>query len=95
MRKAPPSYWFLDNADCCHNRSSPLETLRSGRTLSEVRRSGPIKLNRMEVSVRTDHGQYPTSQMSRTDPFIVTGSRGDYKAQEVKLDGDLESRQEK
>ena len=77
--------------------SSHLATLRgSGPTLSDVRsRSGPIKLNRMEVSVRTDHEQYPTSQMSRADPFIVTESRGDYKAQEVNLDGDLESRQEK
>ena len=100
--KALPSYCFLfDNADCCHNCSSQLETHRgSGRTLSDVRcRSGPIELNRMEVSgVRTEHEQYPTSQMSRADPFIVTGiidSQGDYKAQEVTLNGDLESRPEK
>ena len=49
----------------------------------------------MEVSVCTDREQYPTSQMSRTDPFIVTGSHGDYKVQEVILDADLESGQEK
>ena len=47
------------------------------------------------MSVRTDHERYPTSHMSRADPFIVTESQGDYKAQEVTLDGDLESRQEK
>jgi hypothetical protein len=53
----------------------------------------------MEVSgVRTEQEQYPTSQMSRADPFIVTeiiDSQGDYKAQEVTLNGDLESRPEK
>jgi hypothetical protein len=48
----------------------------------------------MEVSVRTDREQYPTSQMPRTDS-IVTESQGDYKAQEVTLDADLECRQEK
>jgi hypothetical protein len=99
MRKAPPSYCFFDNADCCHNRSSQLETHRgSGRTLSDVRcRSGPIKLNRMEVSgVRMEQEQYPTSQMSRADPFVVTEvTDSDYKVQEVTLDGDLESRPEK
>lgn len=79
------------------NRSSAFETLHgSGRTASNVRnRSGPIQFNQMDVSVCTDREQYPTSQISRTDPFIVTGSHGDYKVQEVILDADLESGQEK
>ena len=95
MRKALPFQFFLYNADCYHNRSSQRATRRgSARTVS----SGPIKMSRMEVSVRTDHERNTTSQMSRADPFIVTEitkPQGDYKAQEVTLDGDLESRQEK
>ena len=48
--------------------------------------------------MRTEHEQYSTSQMSRGDAFIVTeitDPQGDYKAQEVTFEGDLESRQEK
>ena len=48
--------------------------------------------------MRTEHDQYPTSQMSRGDAFVVTKiteSQGNYKAQEVTFEGDLESRQEK
>ena len=46
----------------------------------------------MEVSVRTDREQYPTSQMSRT---VVTETHGDYKTQEVILDINPGSGQEK
>jgi hypothetical protein len=79
------------------NQSSSLESLQgSGRTASNVRNpSGPIQFNRMKVSVLTDREQYPTSQMSRTDSFIATESHGGYKAQEVILDANVESGQEK
>lgn len=42
--------------------------------------------------MRTDREQYPTSQMSRT---VVTESHGDYKVQEVILDANFASGQEK
>ena len=56
--------------------------------MSDLRlRSGPIPLNRIEVSVRTDHDQFPISYIS-TD-------QGRYKSQEVSLSGDAESGPEK
>ena len=75
------------------NRSSSLETPRgTGRSVSELRvRPGPIPLNRMEVSVRTECDQFPMSQMSRSGTYISTDPQGHYKAHEVSLNVDVES----
>jgi len=68
----------------------------SGRTMSEMRvRSGPIPLNRMEVSVRTECEQYPASKMSCSGSLISTEPQGRYKAHEVSLNADIESGLEK
>jgi hypothetical protein len=40
----------------------------------------------MEVSVRTDYEQYPTSQMSRTGSFVGKEPQENYKVHEVSLD---------
>ena len=70
-------------------RSRSHETpLGSVRAVSDLRsRSGPIPLNRIEVSVRTEHDQFPISYIS-TD-------QGRYKSQEESLSGDAESGPEK
>jgi hypothetical protein len=77
--------------------SSPDALCGSGRTVSDTdmrKRSGPIQLNRMEVSVRTDYEQYPTSQTS-SGSFVGKELQGHCKAHEVSLDVDVESGQEK
>ena len=67
----------------------------SGRTLSVPgmrKGSGPIQLNRMEVSVRTDREQYPMSQMSGVGSFAMTDPKEHYKHEsKVSLGGDVES----
>ena len=75
------------------NRSSSLENPRgTGRSVSELRvQPGPIPLNRMEVSVRTEYDQFPMSQMSRSGTYISTDPQGRYKAHEVSLNVDVES----
>lgn len=83
----------IDNSSSSHE--GPQE---SGRTMSEMRvRSGPIPLNRMEVSVHTECQQYPVSKMSCSGSLISTEPQGRYdlKAHEVSLDADLESGPEK
>ena len=71
--------------DCSRSHDTPLGSVRA---VSDLRlRSGPIPLNRIEVSVRTDHDQFPISYIS-TD-------QGRYKSQEVSLSGDAESGPEK
>ena len=57
-------------------------------------RSGPIPLNRMEVTVRTERGQFPTSQMSGYGAYPSTGHER-YKVHEVTLEGDVDSGLEK
>ena len=50
-------------------------------------RSGPIiPLNRMEVTVRTERDQFPTSQSS-----YVSTDQGRYEAHKVNLNIDVES----
>jgi hypothetical protein len=80
------------------NRSSSTDASSgSGRTLSvpgmRKRRkgSGPIQLNRMEVSVRTDREQYPMSQMSGVGSFVITDPKEHYKHEvsKVNLGGDV------
>ena len=67
------------------DRSRSYESsLGSVRAVSDVRvRSATSPLNRMEVSVRTEHDQFPSSYVS-TD-------QGEHKAHKVSLSGDLES----
>jgi hypothetical protein len=50
----------------------------------------PIPLNKMEVTVRTECDQYPTSQMNRSGTYIGTDTQGNYKAHEVSLNADVE-----
>jgi hypothetical protein len=45
----------------------------------------------MDVSVRTEYGQFSSSQMSRSGPYISTESEGRYKAHEVSFNVDVES----
>ena len=70
-----------------HSRShdTPLGGVRAGSDLRH--RSGPIPLNRIEVSVRTEHDKFPIS--------YVNTDQGCYKSQEVSLSGDAESGPEK
>ena len=80
------------------NRPRSPDTLcGSGRPVSDAdmrKRSGPTKLNRMEVSVRTEYEQYPTSQTGSCS-FMDKEPQGHCKAHEVSLDVDVESGQEK
>jgi len=70
-----------------NNRSSSPDTLQlAAPDISKRNFSGPIQLNRMEVSVRTDYEQYPTSQMSRTGSFVGKEPQENYKVHEVSLD---------
>jgi hypothetical protein len=48
----------------------------------------------MEVTVRTERDQFPTSQMSGYGAYLST-DRERYKAHEVTLDDDVESGPEK
>jgi hypothetical protein len=79
------------------NRSSSRDTSSwSGRTVSVpgMRKGpGPIQLNRVEVSVRTDREQYPMSQMSGVGSFVITDPKEHYKHEvsKVSLGGDVES----
>jgi hypothetical protein len=74
------------------NRSSSLETPGgNGHSGSVPRvRPVPIPLNKMEVTVRTECDQYPTSQMNRSGTYIGTDTQGNYKAHEVSLNADVE-----
>ncbi|KAF8487453.1 hypothetical protein DFH94DRAFT_27877 [Russula ochroleuca] len=64
----------------------------AGRSVSEVRvRTGPIPLNRVEVSVRTECDQFPMSQMSHSGSYIDADTQENYKAHEVSLNVDVES----
>ena len=49
----------------------------------------------MEVSVRTDYEQYPTSPMTRPGSFVTKEAQGNFKVHEASLDVDAESGQEK
>jgi hypothetical protein len=75
------------------NRSSSHETPRGTRcSVPDTRvRPGSIPLDRMDVSVRTEYGQFSSSQMSRSGPYISTESEGRYKAHEVSFNVDVES----
>jgi hypothetical protein len=67
-------------------------SMGSRNTASEIRvRPGPIPLNRMEVSVRTESNNYPTSQETRCGSYIDAGQQESYKAHEVSLNVDVES----
>jgi hypothetical protein len=57
-------------------------------------RTGPIPLSRMEVSVRTECEQYPSSEMGHPE-YLVSKERDGYKAHEVILDVDVDSGHEK
>ena len=60
--------------------------------MSELRvRSGPIPLNRMEMSVGTESDQFPMPRMSRSGTYISTDPQGHYKAHEVDFNVDVES----
>ena len=73
------------------NRSSSHGTPRGGRTVSEMHvRSGPIPLNQMEVTVRTERDRFSMSQS-----LYVSTNQESYKAHEVSLSGDVESGREK
>ncbi|KAH9984375.1 hypothetical protein BJV77DRAFT_194090 [Russula vinacea] len=64
----------------------------TGRSVSELRvRSGPIPLNRMEMSVGTESDQFPMPRMSRSGTYISTDPQGHYKAHEVDFNVDVES----
>ncbi|KAF8487392.1 hypothetical protein DFH94DRAFT_25666 [Russula ochroleuca] len=64
----------------------------AGCSTSELRfHTGPIMLNRMEVSERTEYDEFPMSQMSRSSTYIATGTQGNYKAHDVSLNVDVES----
>jgi len=66
-------------------------TPRGGRTVSEMHvRSGPIPLNQMEVTVRTERDRFSMSQS-----LYVSTNQESYKAHEVSLSGDVESGREK
>jgi hypothetical protein len=54
------------------------------------KRSGPIQLNRMAVTVRTEYEQYPTSHMTRPGS-VRKEPQGNFKVHEVSLDVDAES----
>jgi hypothetical protein len=58
-------------------------------------RTGPVQFNQMEVSVRTENEQYPTSRISRTGSFASKEPQRHFKVHEVSLDVDAESGQEK
>jgi hypothetical protein len=79
------------------NRSSSHESPPgTGPQVSEMRvRPGPMPLNQMEMTVRTEAGQYPTLQMSRCGSSISTDQQGNYKAHEVSFNVDVESGPEK
>jgi hypothetical protein len=79
------------------NPSSSHENPRgNGRAVSELRvRPGPIPLDWMDVSVRTESDQYPTSQTTRSGSYVSTDPQGRYKAHEVSSNGDVESGPEK
>ena len=85
-------YCLLDNAESLillDGRSRSHDTpLGSVRAVSDLRhRSGLIPLNRIEVSVRTEHDKFPISYVS-TD-------QGRYRSHEMSLSGDAESGPEK
>ncbi|KAF8487449.1 hypothetical protein DFH94DRAFT_27645 [Russula ochroleuca] len=82
-------YRSLTNFNCAN---SSLETPGgNGHSGSVPRvRPVPIPLNKMEVTVRTECDQYPTSQMNRSGTYIGTDTQGNYKAHEVSLNADVE-----
>ena len=53
-------------------------------------RPAPLNRDRMEISVRTECEQYPTSPTSHSGS-ISTDSQGHYKMHEVSFGVDLES----
>ncbi|KAF8487391.1 hypothetical protein DFH94DRAFT_25610 [Russula ochroleuca] len=64
----------------------------TGRSASEPQvQPGPMPLNQMEVSVRTEYDQFPTTQMSHSGACISTNPEGSYKEHEVSLNIDVES----
>jgi hypothetical protein len=74
------------------NKSTPSG---SRATLSDMRvRSGPIQLDQLDVSARTERDQCPTSQ-GGYDLYITTGPEEPYKAHQVSLDVDVENGPEK
>ena len=77
---------------------------RNGREVSELRvRPGPIPpriaLKQVDMSVRTELDQFPTSQsdsqMSRAGMYINTDPEGSFRRHEVSLNDDAESSVEK
>ena len=63
----------------------------SGRTVSALRaRTGPIPLNPIDVTVRTDRDQYSTSPATSQSSY-ANKDQGSYKAHEVSFNGDVES----
>jgi len=97
--KAFPLVGPIGIHDDTDNRSSTPDTLLgSGHTVSDNgtrKRFGPIQLNRMEVSVRTDYEQSPTSPMTRPGSFVTKEAQGNFKVHEASLDINAESGQEK
>ena len=78
-----------------HLSSSHESPRGTGRSVSEPRvHPGPIPLNQMEVSVRTEYGEFPTSPMSQSGTYVSTDTEGRYKAHKVSLNADVESGQE-
>ena len=75
------------------SRSNSHENPRgTGRSVPDTRdHPGPIPLSQVEVSVRTEYGQFSSSQMSRSGTYISTDPQGRYKAHEVSLSADVES----
>jgi hypothetical protein len=81
-----------------NNRSSsPGIPRENGYMVSELRvRSGSIAPSQLEVSVRTECDQYPTTRTQTTRvSYISTDPRGHFKAHEVNLDVDVERSPEK
>lgn len=68
-----------------NNCSRSHETPVSGTDLRV--RTGPIPLNRMEVTVRAELDEYPTSHTT----YVGKDTQGRYKAHEVSLKDDVES----
>jgi hypothetical protein len=94
MGKASPLILSLEMLTVVDNRSSSRDIPGgAGLAASSMRvRSGPVPLNRMEVTVHTEYEQYAASQMGR---YVGTDTRGQYKTHEVTLYDDVESGPEK
>ena len=79
--------------DCSSSRDGLGEGVR---TVSDMQvRPGPVPINLMEVTVRTECERYLPSQMSCSGYVFSTEPQDRYKAHGVSFNGDVKSDQEK